>query len=295
MASRAGHRLTTAATGAAPDGLSLSVIPPAIGAEVEGVDLSRPLEPERLAAIRQALADRHLLVFSDQRLTRDQHKAFAALFGPLHVHPYHAKAPGADREVLVVKADETSANVNGEEWHTDVTCHEAPPWLSLLYITRTPEPGGGDTLFASTARAFEALSEPMQAFLAPLTAMHEGAKLYTGNYDMAPPPGGWPKAVHPVVIRHPESGRPCLYVNRGFTTRIEGLGKRESEAVLEMLFRHVETNPEFQCRVRWTPGTLVMWDNLSTQHCAVWDYYPHSRYGERVSVVGESPQTLLSS
>ena len=216
-------------------------------------------------------------------------KAFGRLFGDLAVHP-NTKGPEGHPEILPIYADGNSKRVAGERWHSDVSCDPEPPMGSMLYLTRLPEIGcGGDTLFASTVRAFEALSEPMQRFLETLTAVHEGAKLYTGLYDMSPPEGGWPKATHPLITRHPETGRKILYVNRGFTTRIPELSKTESAALLEMLFRHVETNVEFQCRVRWTPNTLVFWDNRATQHCAVWDYFPASRYGERVSIIGERP------
>ena len=133
----------------------------------------------------------------------------------------------------------------------------------------------------------------MQAFVETLSATHDGAKPYTGGYGQAAPPGGWPKTTHPVVIRHPESGRKGLFVNRGFTTRINELDRKESDALLEFLWRHVETHLEFQCRVRWEPNTLVFWDNRCTQHHAVWDYYPHSRYGERVSIVGEPPSLWI--
>lgn len=294
MSARASHRLKIAAVGLSPRTLAIAPISPAIGAEVSGVDLSKPLEAEQLAEIRQALNAHHVLVFRDQALSRDDHKRFGRLWGRLHVHPYHSKTkpgePAGDPEILPIKADANSRQVNGEEWHADVTCHEEPPMGSMLYLTRPPEIGcGGDTLFASTVRAFDALSEPMQRFLETLTAVHEGAKLYTGLYDMSPPEGGWPKATHPLITRHPETGRKILYVNRGFTTRIPELSKTESAALLEMLFRHVETNVEFQCRVRWTPNTLVFWDNRATQHCAVWDYFPASRYGERVSIIGERP------
>jgi taurine dioxygenase len=159
----------------------------------------------------------------------------------------------------------------------------------MLYVTQTPEIGGGDTCFLSTARAFEVLSPAMQNFLEGLTAVHDGAKPYTGGYGTPPPEGGWPKNVHPVVTRHPENGRKILYVNRGFTTRIVELAKGESDALLELLWRHIESHLEFQCRVRWKPNTLVFWDNRCTQHHAVWDYYPYSRYGQRVSIVGGRP------
>ncbi len=300
MATRISRRLE--ADEKALDFKSIGVMPltPVIGAEIEGVDLSRELSPEQLAEIRRASLDHHVLVFRDQSLSAEDHKRFARHFGRLHVHPYHAtgvtpdhaRAKGEaipDPEILVVKADQNSRYVAGEEWHTDVTCDAEPPMGSMLYITKTPDIGGGDTLFASTVRAYDALSPTMKEFVSGLTAVHDGAKPYTGGYGTAAPPGGWPRNTHPVVIRIPENGRKALYVNRGFTTRIAELARTESDAVLEMLWRHVETHVEFQCRVRWTPNTLVFWDNRCTQHHAVWDYYPHSRYGQRVSIVGERP------
>ncbi len=298
MASRANRKLEVVETRLELKSITISPLNPVIGAEIGGVDLSKPVGETQFAEVRAALNAHHVLIFRDQHLSREDHKRFGRLFGPLHVHPYHAKqslpeharnGPAPDPEILVVKADQASRFVAGEEWHTDVSCDERPPMGSMLYITRTPESGGGDTCFASTIRAFEALSPAMQAFVETLTATHDGAKPYTGGYGQAPPPGGWPKTTHPVVIRHPGNGRKSLYVNRGFTTRINELDRKESDALLEFFWRHTDEHLEFQCRVRWTPGTLVFWDNLATHHHAVWDYYPFSRYGERVSIVGERP------
>ena len=162
---------------------------------------------------------------------------------------------------------------------------------SMLYITTTPEGGGGDTCFLSTVAAYEALSPKMKAFAESLTAVHDGAKPYTGAYGAKAPEGGWPRTTHPVVTRHPDTGRKGLFVNRGFTTRINELKPAESDAVLEMFYRHIERHLEVQCRVRWTPNTLTFWDNRVTQHHAVWDYYPNVRYGERVSIIGTRPTT----
>lgn len=299
MATRVSRRLEVAATPRfEPRTIGITPLNPVIGAEIEGVDLAFPLTDEQFAEVRAALNAHHVLVFRDQHLSREDHKRFGRMFGPLHVHPYHVKnaapdharaGPAPDPEILVVKADQTSRFVAGEEWHTDVSCDERPPMGSMLYITQTPESGGGDTAFASTIRAYEALSPKMRAFIDDLTATHDGAKPYTGGYGTAPPPGGWPKNVHPVVIRHPGSGKQSLYVNRGFTTRINELDRKESDALLEFLWDHTDQRLEFQCRVRWEPNTLVFWDNLATHHHAVWDYYPFSRYGERVSIVGERP------
>ena len=281
--------------------ITVSPLTPVIGAEIRGVDLSQPLTPAQFAEIKAAFDQWHVIFFRDQVLSREDHKRFARMFGRLHVHPYHAKnvAPGhasieararpADPEILVVKADANSKYVAGEEWHTDVSCDEEPPLGSMLYITQTPEGGGGDTCFLSTVQAYEALSPKMQALAESLTAVHDGAKPYTGGYGAKVPEGGWPKTTHPVVIRHPDTGRKALFVNRGFTTRINELKPKESAALLEFFYRHIETHLEFQCRVRWTPNMLTFWDNRVTQHHAVWDYYPNVRYGERISIIGGRP------
>lgn len=275
--------------------LTVDPLTPVIGGEVKGIDLSQPLSNQQLDAIHQAFTDRSVLVFRDQHLDREAHKRFARHFGPLHVHPLNRGGREDDPEILVVKTTKNSKFTAGDGWHTDVTCDEKPPLGSMLYITRTPEIGGGDTLFCSTYAAYEALSPTMQAFLEPLVAVHDGARPYQGNYNYAPVDGqAHPKTEHPVIGVHPHSGRKILYVNAGFTTRIKGLTASESEAVLQMLFRHMANGVRFQCRVRWEPNTLVFWDNRCTQHHAAWDYYPHTRYGERVSIVGEPPAAVAA-
>jgi taurine dioxygenase len=175
----------------------------------------------------------------------------------------------------------------GDGWHTDVTCDAIPPLASALYITETPEVGGGDTMYADMYLAYELLSPTMQSFLEGLTAVHDGGIPYVGNYATTPPEGGYPCSEHPVVAVHPVTGKKVLYVNSGFTSHIVGLKKWESRALLDALFTHIATTPRLHCRVAWEPNTLTLWDNRCTQHHAVWDYHPHSRYGERVSVVGD--------
>src|SRR6185437_3776479 len=160
MATRISHKVESTGPRLVPKTVTIDPLTPVIGAEIGGVDLSRPLSPEQEAEIRAAQAAYHVLVFRDQVLSNDDHKRFARLFGRLHVHPYHAKkmapehakSPDADPEILVVKANQKSKFVAGEEWHTDVSCDAEPPMGSMLYITQTPEIGGGDTLFLSTVR-----------------------------------------------------------------------------------------------------------------------------------------------
>lgn len=299
MSTHTSKRPLADAKALAPQTISIDPLTPVIGAEIGGVDLSKPLSEQQFGEIREAFNTYHVLVFRDQILTPEDHKRFGRMFGRLHVHPYHSKnaAPfhadthGApDPEILVVKADQNSRYVAGEGWHTDVTCDAEPPMGSMLYITETPEIGGGDTCFLSTICAYDSLSTKMQEIAKELTAVHDGAKPYTGAYGTTPPESGWPKNTHPVVIRHPENGKLALFVNRGFTTKINDLTRAESDAILEMFWQHIENHLEFQCRVRWRPNTLTFWDNRCTQHHAVWDYYPYSRYGQRVSIVGERPR-----
>jgi len=273
--------------------ISVTTLTPHIGAEVHGVDLSQPLSNAQMRDVRQAFVDWSVLVFRDQHLTQEQHKAFARKFGPLHAHPLKSSAgydDHGDPEILAVKTTQKSKYTAGDAWHTDVSCDEKPPMGSMLYMKQTPEDGGGDTLFADMYRALETLSAPLQRFLERRHAVHDGALPYLGSYHYAPAAGtNYPRNVHPVVTRHPESGRPVLFVNSGFTTHIEGLARKESRALLDFLFTHIATTPALTCRVRWEPNTLTFWDNRCTQHHAVWDYYPQSRYGERVSIVGERP------
>lgn len=269
------------------ENFSVDPLTPHLGAEVDGLDLSAPLSDAQVADLRRAFIDWGVLVFRDQHLDRDAHKALGRHLGALHTHPMHHGRKG-DPNILVVKTTAESPYTAGDGWHTDVSCDEIPPMASALYVTETPESGGGDTLFADMALAHDLLSEPMQAWLSTLTATHDGAKPYIGSYKSTPPEGGYPRNSHPVITVHPESGRRVLYVNSGFTTHIDGLRRWESDALLESLHRFVATTPKLHCRVRWEPNTLTLWDNRWTQHHAVWDYYPHSRYGERVSVLGDA-------
>jgi taurine dioxygenase len=268
--------------------LEVETLTPHIGAKVRGVDLSQPLTNEQARDVHQAWIDWKILVFPNQHLNRDQHKAFARRWGKLHVHPMQPTY-GGDEEILVVKTTRDSTYTSGDGWHTDVTCDPVPPLGSMLYITETPASGGGDTLFADMYLAYQMLSDPMKEFLDPLVAEHDGAGPYVGSYKSTPPEGGYPKSQHPVIVTHPDSGNKLLYVNRGFTSHIVGLGRSESNAVLEMLYRLIDSTPRLYCRVDWEPNSLAFWDNRCTQHHAVWDYWPNSRYGERVSIVGDQP------
>jgi len=260
---------------------------PLIGAEIEGVDLSQPLDERTFKEIHEAFTENQVIFFRDQTLTVDQHKSFGRLFGELVVHPAAPSLVDGHPEILVIHADEKSKHVAGENWHTDVSCDPTPPLGSMLYMHELP-PVGGDTLFASMYAAYDALSEPMKRFLEPLTAIHDGEHVYRGRYGVDESGKTYPKAEHPVIRTHPVSGRKALYVNRGFTTKIAQLKRHESSALLEMLYQHIEI-PEFQCRFRWKVRSLAFWDNRCVQHHAMWDYYPQRRHGHRVTIKGDKP------
>jgi taurine dioxygenase len=267
--------------------IQVQKLTPHAGAEIHGVDLARPLDERTFKEIHDALIEHGVIFFRDQHLTPDEQKAFGRLFGELHLHPAAPSLLDGHPEILVIHADETSKRVAGEEWHSDVSCDLEPPMGSILYMHELP-PVGGDTLFASMHAAYDTLSAPMQRFLEPLTAMHEGEHVYRGRYGVKDEGRVFPKAEHPVIRTHPVSGRKALFVNRGFTTRIVGLKKAESAAVLDFLFRHVET-PELHCRFRWQPRSVAFWDNRAVQHHAMWDYYPQRRHGHRVTIKGDAP------
>jgi taurine dioxygenase len=267
--------------------IQVDKLTPHAGAEIRGVDLSRPLDEPTFKEIHAALIDNGVIFFRDQHLTPEQQKAFGRLFGELHMHPAAPRELPEHPEILVIHADENSKHVAGENWHSDVSCDLEPPMGSILYMHELP-PVGGDTLFASMYAAYEALSEPMKRFLEPLTAMHEGEHVYRGRYGVNDAGKVFPKAEHPIVRTHPVSGRKALYVNGGFTTKIVQLKRPESDALLQFLYRHVET-PEFHCRFRWQVNSIAFWDNRCMQHHAMWDYYPQRRHGHRVTIKGDKP------
>lgn len=269
--------------------INIQPISPVIGAEISGANLSQ-LNDDQFASIEQALVEHQVVFFRDQpELAAETQIAFAERFGVLHLHP---AAPHMEDHpaVFVIHAHKDSKVANGNGWHTDVSCDEEPPLGTMLQLHVLPS-SGGDTLFASMFAAFETLSPALQAFLATLTATHDSEHVYRGRYadrgvdDSAKT---YPSASHPVVRTHPHSGRQALYVNPGFTTRINELGSEESRALLDFLFRH-QQRAEFQIRFRWSVNAIALWDNRCTQHFALWDYWPQERKGHRVTIKGEKP------
>jgi taurine dioxygenase len=271
-------------------GIEVRRVAGALGAEIGGVDLSRPLADETIAAIRKALVEHQVVFFRDQTLTPEQQLAFGRRFGPLNIHPY-VKGMADHPEVMEI-IKEPSDRINfGGGWHSDMSFLEAPSIGSILYAVETPG-FGGDTLFASQAAAFDALSPGLQKTLEGLSAVHSAGREYAptgasaqkrGSMEIAEAEGAVGEFVHPMVKVHPETGRKALYVNPAFTMRIEGWSRRESKALLDYLFEHSRFEA-FTCRFSWKPGSVAFWDNRSVWHFALNDYPGQRRHMRRVTV-----------
>jgi taurine dioxygenase len=274
--------------------LTVTPLNPTIGAVVSGIDLAEVRTDAVIEDVRAALLAHKVLFFEDQSLTAPQQRDFAARFGELHIHPLY---PGDEAVPEILLLDNHAGNpTDNDHWHTDITFIERPAMGGLLYARELP-PSGGDTLWSSMTAAYQALSPPMRAFLASLTAVHDfahafpadglvGANAGRERYERAR--AEHPPVIHPVVRTHPETGEAGLFVNSGFTSRIKGLRHEESRALLDFLFRHIQ-KPEFCVRWRWRRGALAFWDNRCTQHYAVSDYLPHRRVMSRATIFGEKP------
>jgi alpha-ketoglutarate-dependent taurine dioxygenase len=263
-----------------------------IGVEIGGVDLARPLADGVLAEIHHAFGEYGVVFFRDQQLTPEQHIAIAERFGPIDINRFFAAVPGHPMIAEVRKEPEQQRNIGGG-WHTDHSYDEAPALGSMLYAREVPQTGG-DTLFASMYAAHDALSDGLKATLEGLRACHSSRHVFGAeavarrgdlNGRIGNPELATQDAVHPVVIRHPQTGRKALYVNPGFTLRFEGWTDEESRPLLDYLYRHA-VRPEFTCRFRWREGSLALWDNRSTWHFAVNDYHGERRLLDRITIQG---------
>jgi taurine dioxygenase len=266
-----------------------------LGAEISGVELAQDLSGELFDTIHQALLDHHVLVFRNQTLTPEQQMRFGRRFGELDFHPFVEGSTEFPEVLNIVTEPDDQLNFGGG-WHTDVTFLAEPDLGTILYGIELPE-YGGDTLFSSQIAAYNALSDPMKGMLGALTATHAAAKQYRDGGPSTKSkaisindtdPAGF-TARHPVVRTHPETGRKALYVNGGFTTRINGVTRNESTMLLDFLLNHA-VQERFTCRVRWEPGTLVMWDNRCVQHHALHDYAGQRRHVRRITVKGDQPR-----
>ncbi len=274
--------------------LTITKLTPAIGAVIGNVDLSKRLDDEQIAGIRDALLKHQVIFFEDQHLDAVQHRDFAARFGALHTHPLYPGVPEAPE--LFILDNHASNPTDNDAWHTDVTFIETPPMASILYARSLPAEGG-DTLWSNMKLAYEYLSKPLRDFLSSLDAVHDFARGFPPRRTVAQQAGDdkyekalkeHPPVIHPVVRTHPETHEDGLFVNYGFTSKIVGLRRKESDALLQLLFEHIQ-KPEFLVRWRWKPNAIAFWDNRVTQHYAVNDYLPNRRVMHRATVLGDRP------
>ena len=264
----------------------------ALGVELSGVDFASELTQEVFREVRRRLVKHQVIFFRDQDISPQQHHDLAASFGPLQTHPAYGTVDGFPEITILESTAENPSKI--EAWHTDMTFRQHPPMGAVLRSKVIPEQGG-DTLWASMTAAYDALSAQMKEFLSGLTAEHDFS---WGFKESLAEPGGRervaeavannPPVVHPVIRTHPESAKKVLFVNSLFTTRILELEKQESAALLEFLYEHV-TPPEFSCRFNWEPNTIAIWDNRSTQHKPINDYFPAHRMLHRIVIDGDMP------
>ncbi|MET0324154.1 MAG: TauD/TfdA family dioxygenase [Ilumatobacteraceae bacterium] len=296
---------TTAAPTTWPDAdprrsFDLTPITPSIGAEVDAIDLNDALDDATMDALRDALVRYKVLVFRHQDITPAAHVALARRFGELEIHPVFPHHP--DHPELVLLGGSATSKATENIYHSDVSWRANPSMASLLRCIECP-PAGGDTIWVNMALAYENLPASMKAPLTQLEALHDlmpafGSRMTPEQRDENR--RTYPPMAHPVVRTHPESGERILYVNEAFTTHLANYSaafeprvgsdfKVAEMDLLQYLLRQA-TIPEYQMRLRWEPDTLVIWDNRSTQHYAIQDYFPAVRRMMRATVIGDRPR-----
>lgn len=273
-------------------------VAPACGAEIDGLDLSAPT-PDAIDLVRTALADHGVVFVRDQRLDPVQQVRLTSMFGEVLRVPYIAPLDDHPDVIAVLKeADEQRISTFGGTWHSDFSFLDEPPTLTLLHAIEVPSTGG-DTLWSSQVAAHDALSDAMQRLLAPLRTVQTGwphgtrgpgpsAAVSRSVVMTRNDPSADREVLHPVVRVHPITGRSALFVNPVYTQRFEGMTVEESRPLLQFLYDHA-VRPEFTCRLRWTPGTLAIWDNRCLLHLAINDYDGTRRLLHRTTTAGERP------
>ena len=272
--------------------LNIKPLSGCIGAEIHGIDLTKPITHELYIQLRECLVEYEVIFFRDQAITPAQQHALASMFGPLQSHPAYQTVEGFPEISILESTADKPTKI--ECWHSDMTFRQHPPLATVLRAQVVPDKGG-DTLWASMTAAYRGLSKSMQDFLSTLTAVHDFS--YGFKESLAEPGGQQrlaqalvdnPPVRHPVIRTHPESGKSVIFVNELFTRHIEGLSRSESDALLAFIFEHIRT-PEYSCRFAWQSDSIAIWDNRSTQHKPINDYFPAHRRLERITIDGDLP------
>ena len=275
--------------------MTLRVEPSAVGcgALIRGVDLSHPQSPAEIEAIRKAWLEHLVIGICDQELGISDLERFAAALGPEGDDPFIAPIPGHPRVVEVRREADETTPVFAEAWHSDWSFLQSPPAGTLLYGKVIP-PVGGDTLFANQYAAYDSLSETMKARIARLQGIHSARRSYSPAGVYGERDKGRSMAIryseramatqlHPIVRSHPETGRPALFVNLGYTIGIDGMSEADATELLTGLFDH-QSRQEFVYRHRWSPGLLTLWDNRCLLHTASGGYQGYQRLLWRITI-----------
>lgn len=271
--------------------LLIDPLTPAIGAEISGIDLTQSINDSTIDTIYQALLDHQVIFFRNQLISPQAHVAFARSFGDLDT-PHHVYPHVKEFNQIVLLENDEKRPPDTNDWHTDLTFKPNPPFASILHAQDVPTTGG-DTIWASMYAAYDALADDIKARCAGLSAVHDMGS-FRNNYinedgdtdELNQAMATVGSAVHPVVKKHPMTGKSYLYVNQSFTNHILNISTAESDRLLHYLYSHIES-PEFQVRFRWQPNSIAMWDNRVTQHYAVADYLPNYRRMHRITVVND--------
>lgn len=260
------------------------------------MDIAAGVDADQFAEIRRAFIDHGVIFFRDQHLMPDQHITFAQRWGKINVNRFFKPVETHPMIAEVRKDPDQHSNI-GSVWHTDHSYDQIPAMGSILYARAVPKLGG-DTMYASMYAAYESLSGGMKKMLHGLWAEHSsrhvfGEQAYADrdlddiNGRLGNAAAATQDAHHPVVIRHPLSGRPALYVNEDFTVKFKGWSKEESQPLLNYLYQHARKN-EFTCRFKWREGSMAIWDNRATHHYALNDYHGQLRLMHRITIEGEA-------
>lgn len=273
--------------------LSCQALTPVIGAEIGGIDLGASPGDEQLRELHAALMRHQVLCLREQQLSPLAQSALARRFGRLRIAQRAAFDVSAEAPEIAVLLNDCEHPPNVNHYHADGIFRRVPEFAAMLYAVEVPA-CGGDTIFVNMQAAYEALSASMRAYLSDKCASNDFMKLHgspakarswsAGNAArMDAMRAQNPPVEHPMLRTHPVTGRVSLWISESFSTHIVGVPAAESNGILEMLFRHCAL-PEFQCRLRWSPGTLALWDNRATMHYAVADYWPERRLMHRVTI-----------
>ena len=275
--------------------MDVKLLSGALGAEIDGIDL-KDSSANNFNTINKLLLEHKVLFFRNQNITPEEQINLAKKFGPLEKHVYVKNLKGYPEIIRIIKGA-NEKHQWGETWHTDVSYNPKPTKVIILRSRKIP-PVGGDTMFSNMEIAYETLDEEIKKKIEGKKAVHSslGAAAFVDKYTEMEGNGNLDEYSneHPIVRTHPETKKKILYVNSMYTKRIIDMDKKESDEILQKIFEHQE-RLDFTCRFKWTENAVAIWDNRSTQHQGLTDFFPgrglgHERIMDRIAIQGDHPQ-----